>query len=61
MEKTIRLEQLQNELERLRTELYDAVGEEPSQLKSPQVLPISQQLDVLINEFMCEQQRRSSC
>lgn len=61
MEKTIRLKQLENELERLRVKLYQAVGETPSQLNHPQVLPISQQLDLVIVEFLKEQERQKDC
>lgn len=60
MEKTIRLQQLESEMEQLRTELYQVVDEKTSQLSHPQVLPTSEQLDILIMEFIKEQQRQKS-
>lgn len=61
MEKTIRLIQLESELEQLRTKLVQTVMKEDSVLSHPHVLPISQQLDVLIVEWMREQQQQKDC
>jgi len=58
MEKNIRLKQLENKLDQLRVKLYQAVGETPSQLKHPHVLPISQQLDSVIVELLKEQKKQ---
>lgn len=61
MEKTTRLIQLESELEQLRATLVQTVMKEDSQLSHPYVLPISQQLDVLIVEWMKEQQQQKDC
>lgn len=62
MKKSIRLKWLESELERLRMKLYHVAGEEPfHHLSHSRVLPISEQLDVLIVEFMKEQLNQKNC
>lgn len=60
MKKSMRLRQLENKLDQLRSKLYQVVGGTPSQLRHPHVLPISQQLDHVIVELLKEQQRQEN-
>lgn len=46
-----RIRRLQEEMERLRKELYQSVNGEPERLTDAHVLPLSEQLDVLIVEM----------
>jgi hypothetical protein len=46
-----RIRRLQEEMEHLRKELYQLVNGEPERLMDARVLPLSEQLDVLILEM----------
>ncbi len=62
MKKSIRLQWLESELERLRMKLYQATGKEPiHHLSHSRALPISQQLDLVIVEFLKEKNRQKNC
>ncbi|MBA4602097.1 aspartyl-phosphate phosphatase Spo0E family protein [Thermoactinomyces mirandus] len=50
-ERNHRIRRLQKEMERLRNELYQSVNGEPERLMDAHVLPLSEQLDVLIVEM----------
>lgn len=60
MKKNHRLRQLEDQLDQLRIKLYQVVGGAPSQLRHPQVLPISQQLDHIIVELLREQKKEKT-
>lgn len=60
MKKNHRLRQLEDQLDQLRIKLYQVVGGTPSQLRHPQVLPISQQLDHIIVELLREQKKEKT-
>ncbi|SEN44455.1 Spo0E family sporulation regulatory protein-aspartic acid phosphatase [Lihuaxuella thermophila] len=59
MVETLRIKWLEEELERLRTELHKSVGGEPSRLSDSRVLPLSRRLDALIVEVQREKRRFS--
>lgn len=58
MRGTIRMKRLEEELERLRTELHCLVDGEPSRLLDSRVLPISRKLDLLIVELQKEKNKQ---
>lgn len=61
MEKTVRLQWLESELERLRMKLYQISSQtSASHLSHSQMLPVSEQLDVVIVEFMKEQRKQKN-
>ncbi len=59
MVETLRIRCLEEELERLRSELYKSVGGEPSRLSDLRILPLSKQLDALIVEVQREKSKFS--
>lgn len=48
MDKSFHMQWLEQEMERLRTELYHSVDGEEDRLTHRQVVPLSQELDLLI-------------
>lgn len=54
---TLRIKRLEDELELLRSELYQIVNGKPSRLKDLRVLPLSQKLDLLIIEIQREKKK----
>lgn len=58
MVECLRIRRLEEELERLRTELHQSVNGEPSRLTDSQVLPLSRRLDALIVEVQREKRKR---
>ncbi|GGE25078.1 hypothetical protein GCM10011571_29050 [Marinithermofilum abyssi] len=53
-----RLKYLEQEVEQLRAVLYQAVGGKPTRLTHAAVMPISQELDALINQYQKEKNNR---
>ncbi|MBA4494383.1 Spo0E family sporulation regulatory protein-aspartic acid phosphatase [Paenactinomyces guangxiensis] len=57
MVEMLRIRRLEEELERLRTKLYQSVDGEPSRLADSRVLPLSRRLDALILEIQKEKEK----
>ncbi|MCS1351262.1 aspartyl-phosphate phosphatase Spo0E family protein [Mechercharimyces sp. CAU 1602] len=55
---TARLRMLEEEMEKVRTRLYQAVAGHPARLDQAGVLPISRRLDRLIVEYQKERNKK---
>jgi hypothetical protein len=59
MAETLQIRMLEEEMERLRLELYQSVNGEPTRLGAAEVLPLSMKLDLLILEM--QRAKRKVC